>query len=79
MLTCMKPRLLRLQKLTNESTWGMEVVLGAAGSGLTTTSPEEQRSWIREWLKAIRTGRLVRLEQRVKGADFWERKNRFKA
>ena len=27
MLTCMKPRLLRLQKSTNESTWGMGVEL----------------------------------------------------
>ena len=80
MLTCMKPRLLRLQKSTNESAWGMGVVLGAAGPGLTSTSPEEQRrSRIRVRLKAIRTGRLVRSEQRVKGADFWARKNRFKA
>jgi hypothetical protein len=43
MLTCMKPRLLRLQKLTNESAWGMGVMLGTAGPGLTSTSPEEQR------------------------------------
>ena len=43
MLTCMKPRLLQLQKSTNESARGMEVVLGAAGPGLTFTSPEEQR------------------------------------
>ena len=62
MLTCMKPRLLRLQKSTNESAWGMGVVLGAAGPGLTSTSPEEQ-SRIRVRLKAIRTGRLVRSEQ----------------
>jgi hypothetical protein len=48
MLTCMKPRLLRLQKSINESTWGMRVELGAAGPGLTSTSPEEQRrGWIR--------------------------------
>jgi hypothetical protein len=39
MLTCMKPRLLRLQKSTNESAWGMGVELGTAGA----TSPEEQR------------------------------------
>ena len=46
---------------------------------LTSTSPEEQRrSRIRVGLKAIRTGRLVRSEQRVKGADFWAQKNRFK-
>ena len=71
MLTCMKPRLLRLQKSTNESTWGVGVELGTAGPGLTSTSPEEQRrSRIRVRLKAIRTGRLVRSEQRVKGADF---------
>ena len=68
MLTCMKPRLLRLQKSTNESTWGMGVELGTAGPGLTSTSPEEQRrSRIRVRLKAIRTGRLARSEQRVKG------------
>ena len=48
MLTCMKPRLLRLQKSTNESTWGMGVELGTAGPGLTSTSPEEEmRSSIR--------------------------------
>jgi hypothetical protein len=41
MLTCMKPRLLRLQKLTNESTWGIGVELGTAGPGLTYTSEEE--------------------------------------
>ena len=80
MLTCMKPRLLRLQKSINESAWGMGVELGAAGPGLTSTSPEEQRrSRIRVRLKAIRTGRLVRLEQRVKGAGCLARKNRFKA
>jgi hypothetical protein len=61
MLTCMKSRLLRLQKSTNESSWKIGVVLGAAGPGLTSTSPEEQRrSRIRVRLKAIRTGRLVR-------------------
>ena len=50
----------------------MGVVLGAAGPGLTSTLPEEQRrSRIRVRLKAIRTGRLVRSEERVKGADFW--------
>ena len=80
MSTCMKPKLLRLQKSTNESAWGKGVELGAAGPGLTSTSPEEQRrSRIRVRLKAIRTGRLERSEQRVKGADFWARKNRFKA
>ena len=53
--------------------FGMGVELGTAGPGLTSTSPEEQRrSRIRVWLKAIRTGRLVRSEQRVKGAGFWE-------
>ena len=71
MLTCMKPRLLRLQKSTNESTWGIEVELGPAGSGLTSTLPEEQRrSRIRVRLKTIQTGRLARSEQRVKGAGF---------
>ena len=80
MLSWMKTRLLRLPKSTNESAWGMGVVLGAAGPGLTSTSPEEQRrSRIRVRLKAIRTGRLVRSEQREKGADFWVRKNIFKA
>jgi hypothetical protein len=73
MLTCMKPRL-RLQKSTNESAWGMGVELGTAGPGFTSTSPEEQRrSRIRLRLKAIRTGHLVRSEQRVKGAGIWAR------
>ena len=67
MLTCMKHMHLRLQKSTNESAWGMGVMLGAAGPGLTSTSPEEQRrSRIRVWLKAKITGHLVRSEQRVK-------------
>jgi hypothetical protein len=66
MLTCMNPRLLWLQKSTNESAWGH------TGPGLTSTSPEEQRrSRMRVRLKAIRTGRLLRWEQRIKGADFW--------
>ena len=56
----------------------MGVVLGAAGPGLTFTSPEKQ-SRIRVRLKAIRTGRLVRSEQRVKEVDFSKRKNKFKA
>ena len=43
MLTCMNPMLLRLQKSTNESAWGMGVMLEATGPGLTSTSPEEQR------------------------------------
>jgi hypothetical protein len=74
MLTCMKPRLLRLQKSTNESTWGVGVEIDTAGPGLTSTSPEEQRrSRIRVRLKAIRTGSLARSEQRVKGAGFWAR------
>ena len=74
MLTCMKPRLLRLQKSANESAWRMGVELGTAGPGLTSTSPEEQwRGRIRVQLKAIRIGRLVRSEQRVKGADYWPR------
>ena len=68
MLTCMKPRLLRLQKSTNESAWGMGVELDTAGPGLTSTSPEEQRrSRIRVWLKAIRTGRLVHSESKRSG------------
>ena len=71
MLTCMKPRLLRLQKSSKESAWGIGVELGTAGPGFTSTSPEEQRrSRIRVRLKAIRIGRLERLEQRVKGG-FW--------
>ena len=74
MLTCLKPRLLQLQKSTNESAWGIGVMQGAAGPGLTSTSPEEQRSRrIRVQLKAVRTGCLVRLEQRVKGTGFWVR------
>ena len=72
MLTCTEPKLLRLQKSTNESTCGVGVELGTAGPGLISTSPEEQRrSRIRVRLKAIRTGHLVRSEQRVKGAGFW--------
>ena len=43
MLTCMKPRLLRLQKSTNDRARGIGVVQGATGPGLTSTSPEEQR------------------------------------
>ena len=42
MLTCMKPRLLWLQK-SNDSTWGIGVELGATGPGLTSTSPEEEQ------------------------------------
>ena len=45
MLTCMKPRLLRLQKSTNESSGGVGVELGTAGPGLGVR------------LKAIQTGR----------------------
>ena len=72
MLTCMKPRLLQLQKSTHERAWRMGVELGTARSGLASTSPEEQRRRrIRVRLKAIRTGRLVHSEQRVKGAGFW--------
>ena len=58
------------------------MVLGAAGPGLTSTSQEEQRRSrirVRLKVKAIRTGCLARSEQRVKGADFWAQKNRFKA
>jgi hypothetical protein len=55
MLTCMKPRFLQLQKSTNDSTWGIGVVLGATGPGLTSTSPEEQRrSRVRVRLKPIK-------------------------
>jgi hypothetical protein len=43
MLTCMNRRLLRLQKSTDESTWGMGVELGAVGPGLTSTSLEEDK------------------------------------
>ena len=78
MLTCMKPRLLQLQKSTDESTWGMGVESGTARPGLTSISPEEQRA-SRIRLKALRTGRLVRSEQRVNGAGFWARQSRFKA
>ena len=80
MLTCMKPRLVQLHNSTNESAWGMGVELGTAGPGLTSTSPEEQRrNRIRVRLNYLRTGRQVRSEQRVKGADFLAWKNRFKA
>ena len=52
----------------------MGVELGTAGPGLTSTSPEEQRrTRIRVRLRAIRTGRRVRSEQRVKGAGFLAR------
>ena len=50
MFTCMKPRLLRYQKSTNESAWGMGVELGTAGPGLTSTSTEE------EWDKGTAKG-----------------------
>uniref|UniRef100_A0A8C7KLA1 Cyclin dependent kinase 18 n=1 Tax=Oncorhynchus kisutch TaxID=8019 RepID=A0A8C7KLA1_ONCKI len=54
MLTCMKPRLLRLQKSSKESAWGIGVELGTAGPGFTSTSPEEQRrSRIRVRLKDV--------------------------
>jgi hypothetical protein len=67
MLTCSNPRILQLEKSTNESAWGH------TGPGLNSTLPEEQRrSRMRVRLKAIRTGRLVCWEQRIKGADFWE-------
>ena len=57
MLTCMKPRLLRLQKSTNERNWWMGVEVDTAVPGLSYTSPEEQRgSRIRVRLKANRTG-----------------------
>jgi hypothetical protein len=42
MLTCMTPRLLLLQRSTNESTWGVGVELGSAGPGLTSTSPKQE-------------------------------------
>ena len=73
MLTCMKPRLLRLQKSSKESAWGIGVELGTAGPGFTSTSPEEQRrSRIRARLKAMSIGRQGRPVQRVKGG-FWGR------
>jgi hypothetical protein len=66
MLTCINPRLLWLQKSTNENS------RGHTGPGLTSTSPGEQsRSRMRVRLKAIRTGHPVLWEQRIKGADFW--------
>jgi hypothetical protein len=64
MLTFMKPILLRLQKSTNDSAWGIGVELGATGPGFNSTSPEEQRSSrTRVRQKAIRTGHLVRWKQ----------------
>ena len=61
-----EPKAFTLQKSTNESAWGH------TGPGLTSTSSEEQRrSRMRVRLKAIRSGCLVRWEQRIKGADFW--------
>ena len=44
MLTCMKPRLLRLQNSSKERAWAIGVELGTAGPGFTSTSPEEQRT-----------------------------------
>ena len=71
LLTCMNARLLRLQKSTNESAWGMGVELGTAGPGLTSTSPEEQRrSRIRVRLNAIRTACLVRSGTESKRSRF---------
>ena len=58
MLTCIKPRLLRLQKSTNEIAWGH------TGPGLTSISPEEQ-SRMRVRQKAIKTGCLVCWGQRI--------------
>ena len=59
MLTCMKPRLLRLQKSSKESAWGVGVEPGTEGPGFTSTSPAEQRRIsMRVQLKAIRIGRL---------------------
>ena len=42
MLTCMKPRLLRLQKSSKESASGIGVKLGTAVPGFTSISPEEE-------------------------------------
>ena len=42
MSTCMKPRLLQLQKATNDSVWAMGEELDTAGPGLTATSPDEE-------------------------------------
>jgi hypothetical protein len=53
MLTCMKPRLLRLQKSSKESACGIAVELGTAGPGFTSTLPEEQRR------RRIRIGRMA--------------------
>ena len=59
-------------KSTNESAWGMGVELGAAGPGIISTSPEEQRrSRMKVRLKAIKTGRLVHWGKRKNGAYFW--------
>ena len=78
MLTCKKPRFLRLQKSTNESAWG--VMLGTTGPGFTSTSPEEQRSCrISVRLRALKTGLLVHWVHRIIGADFWTWWNRLRA
>ena len=67
MLTCMNPRLLRLQKSTNESAGSIGVVLGATGPGLTFTSPEEQRRIrIRVRLNAMRTGPFGTQSKRIR-------------
>ena len=69
MLTCMKPRLLRLEKSSKESAWGIGVELGTAGPGFTSTSPEEQkRSRIRVRLEAMIIGRLEQSKMRSLGA-----------
>ena len=48
----------------------MGVMLGAAGPGLTSTSPEEQRmSRIRVWLKAKITGSEQSKRSRFLGAE----------
>ena len=77
MLTCMKPRLLQLQKSTIERASGIGVILGATGPGLTSTSTEEEQD--KGTFKGYNNWSSSALGTENKGADFWALWNRFRA